>query len=109
MNQNQDAPKLIENSMRHYLTSSLKVSHNTRVSTYLTFLNIGVFVGFVVVACLTLYLCRKTRRSPEEEREKRIKEQEYIMSKIQFYQQHQQHINQSNITNLPLMEPRIEI
>ena len=106
---NQESPKLIENSMRQYLSSSLKVSHNTRVSTYLTFLNIGVFVAFVVVVCLTLWLCRKTRRTPEEEREIRIREQEYILSKIRFYQQHQQHINQSNITNLPLMEPRIEI
>jgi hypothetical protein len=104
-----EAPKLIENSMRHYLSSSLKVCHDNRVSTYLTTLNISVFVGFVLVVGLVLWFCRKTRRSPEEEHEKRIREQEYILSKIRFYQDHQRHINQSNITNLPVMEPRIEI
>ena len=103
-----EAPKLIENSMRHYLSSSLKVCHDNRVSTYLTTLNISVFVGFVLAVGLVLWFCRKTRRSPEEEREKRIREQEYILSKIRFYQDHQRHINQSNITNLPVMEPRIE-
>ena len=103
------SPVLIENSMRHHLSCSLKVCHDTRVSTYLTTLNITVFVIFVCVVCLTLYLCRKTKRSPEEEREKQIREQEYILSKIRFYQQHQQHINQSNITNLPVMEPHIQI
>jgi beta-lactamase regulating signal transducer with metallopeptidase domain len=109
MNLNQEPPKLIENNMRQYLSSSLKVSHNNRVSAYLTTLNIGIFVGFIVVVSITLYLCRKTRKSPEEEQEKRIREQEYILSKIRFYQQHQQHINQSNITNLPMFEPKITV
>jgi hypothetical protein len=45
--------------------------------------------------------------TPEENRQKLLKEQEYILSKIKFYKDHQRSISsKASITGLPTMDER---
>ena len=100
-------PKLIESGAHNYMSNILQTCHSTRVNIYLYVLNIGVFVFFISLAGIILYYCYTTRLSPEEALQKQLKEQEYIMSKIRFYKDHQRNIaSKASITGLPTMDAR---
>jgi hypothetical protein len=101
------SPRLIETGAQHYMTQILQSCHSNRVNIYLYVLNIGVFFLFLIVVGLVLYYCYKRKMTPDEEYQKRMKEQEYILSKIRFYKDHQRSIqSRASITGLPTMDPR---
>jgi len=100
-------PRLIEQGAHSYMSNVLNKCHNNRVNIYLYALNTGVLIAFIVITCLILYYCHKTKTTPEENRDKMIKEQEYIMSKIRYYKNHQRSIeSRASITGLPTMDER---
>lgn len=102
-----DMPRLIEPKCRSYMSEILNKCHDNRVNIYLYSLNIGVLVLFILVVCLVLYYCYKTKMNPEEEHQKKIKDQEYILSKIRFYKEHQRSIaSKATITELPMLDGR---
>ena len=97
-------PRLIENSAKSYLLQTLQKCHNNRVSIYYYALNIGVFLLFVGVVGLVLYYCSKQKLSYYDKQQKMLKDQQYILSKIRYYQEDKKQENQSrisDITNLP--------
>lgn len=101
------APRLIENGARTYMSGILNKCHTTRVSIYLYALNMGVLIGFVIVVGLVLYYCYKKKLTPQEEYQKKLKEQEYILSKIKVYKEHQRSISsRASITGLPTLDER---
>jgi hypothetical protein len=51
-----------------------------------------VLVLLVVGIALTLYYCYKRKPSPWELRQKMLKDQDYILSKIRFYQAEQRNL-----------------
>jgi len=98
-------PRLIESSTHTYMQNILSQCHMTRVNMYLYALNAGVLVLFLGILFVVLYYSYKTKMTPEEAYEKRIKEQEYILSKIRTYKEHQHHIaRNAGITTLPLVD-----
>lgn len=100
-------PRLIEYNARSYMSDILNKCHDNRVNIYLYALNIGIFIGFVIIVCLVLYYCYKSKLSPEEEYQKKIKDQEYVLSKIRFYKEHQKNIaSRALITELPMLDGR---
>jgi hypothetical protein len=100
-------PRLIETSAKTYMSGILNKCHDTRVSVYLYVLNMGVLIGFCLVVLLVLYYCYKRKMSPEEENQKRLREQEYILSKIKMYKEHQRSIaSRTSITGLPTTDER---
>jgi hypothetical protein len=102
-----EGPRLIENGARFYMSSVLADCHSNRVNIYLYALNIGVLVAFLGVVGLVLYYCYKNRLSPEEAYQKQLKEQEYVLSKIRFYKDHQASIaSRASITGLPTTDTR---
>jgi hypothetical protein len=102
-----DRPRLIEPTSKYYMSELLHKCHENRVHIYQYSLNIGIFVIFVVIVGLVLYYCYRSKLSPEEEYNKRMKDQEYILSKIRFYKHHQQSIqSKSDITSLPTLDNR---
>jgi hypothetical protein len=96
-----EAPKLIETNVRNYMTNALQLSHQYRMRTYTYALNIGVFLFFVGITVVTLYYCYHRHLNPAEKAVKMRQEQEYILSKIRFYQEEQKKISSTRITNLP--------
>jgi len=100
-----DPPKLIEYGTMQYMQSVLSQCHKNRVSLYLYALNTGVFVFFGALVFVILYYSYKTRLTPEQAYQKRIREQEYVLSKIKVYKEHQHHIARSaGITALPITD-----
>jgi hypothetical protein len=107
MDQVIEGPRLIENGARYYMSSVLENCHSNRVNIYLYALNFGVLVGFLTIAGLVLYYCYQNRLSPEAAYQKQLKEQDYILSKIRFYKDHQASIaSRASITGLPTTDPR---
>jgi uncharacterized membrane protein len=98
-------PKLIENSAKNYLFQTLKQCHNNRVTIYYYVYNIGIFLIFVSIVGLTLYYCSKNKLSDYEKRQRMMRDQQYILSKIRYYKEdvQEQRQKQSDITNLPFV------
>ena len=102
-----EIPRLIENSSKYYMSELLNKCHQNRVQVYQYSLNIGICIVFIIVTTLILYYCYRVKLSPEEEYQKKIKDQEYILSKIRFYKDQQRVINsKSDITQLPVLDNR---
>lgn len=102
-----DRPRLIEPTSKYYMSEILHKCHDTRVSVYQYSLNIGVFIIFIIIVGLVLYYCYKSKLTPEEEYQKKMREQEYILSKIRVYKDHQRVIHsKSDITALPTLDNR---
>jgi len=76
-----------------------------RVTIYYYVLNIGVFVLFILVFGGVLYYCSKGKLSEEEKYQKMMRDQEYIVSKIRFYQDlhKEERMGSSAITDLPYL------
>jgi len=102
-----NGPRLIEYGTQNYMYDILNKCHENRVNIYLYVLNIGVLIIFVLGVCFILYYCYKTKQTPEENRQKLLKEQEYILSKIRYYKEHQRHIqSKASVTGLPILDQR---
>lgn len=99
-----DDATLIEPSVKNYLFNTLQKCHSNRVNIYFYALNIGVLLIFAFVIGCTLYYCYTQKPNEYERQQKNIKDQEYVMSKIRYYQEQKKTDDQSNfssISNLP--------
>jgi hypothetical protein len=101
-----ETPKLIEHGVKNYLYCSLQKCHQNRVQIYSVALNIGVFVFFVGVFGVTLFFCWKKKPNKIDLERKRLKEQEFVLSKIRYFQQIKQHQKETmtNLSNLPFTD-----
>ena len=98
---------LIENGAYRYMDQVLHQCHENRVNIYLYVLNISVFLVFSLGICGILYYCYSHKKSPLEESNRLQKEQEYILSKIRFYKDHQRTIQSKvSISGLPMLDSR---
>lgn len=98
------SPSLIEPSIKEYLYDTLQKCHSNRVNVYYYTLNVGVFLFVVLVFGAALYYSNKNKRSEYEQHQKNIRDQEYVLSKIRYYQEDKKARREgqtSDITNLP--------
>jgi hypothetical protein len=103
---NNEHPRLIENSARHYLFNTLHKCHENRVSIYYYALNFGVLFLFIGIVGLVLYYCSKQKLTEYEKQQKTMKDQQYILSKIRYYQEDTKQRKESqvsSITDLPYL------
>jgi len=100
-----DSPKLIDGPAKNYLFQTLQKCHNNRVTIYYYALNIGIFLLFVLVVGLVLYYCKKNKLTDYEKQQKIMRDQNYVLSKIRYYQDEvkTKQANVSGITQLPLI------
>ena len=96
---------LIETNAKNYLFNTLKQCHMNRVNIYYYVLNIGIFIIFVSCTCYVLYYCHKHKLSDYEKDRRMIRDQQYIMSKIRFYQEESKDRFSSQITDSPHIQP----
>ena len=102
-----DFPKLIDYSTRNYLYQTLSNCHDYRVNLYYYALNIGVFAFFVLIVAAVLYHCYKNKLTDYEREQRNLRDQDYVLSKIRYYQVQSkatQESKMSGITNLPYTE-----
>lgn len=95
-----ESPNLIEDNVSHYLHNSLKMSHSNRVQIYSFALNFGIVLLFIMIFGAYLYYRYQNKPTPYEKQQKLYKDQEYILSKIRFYQSEQKNLMTSPIGNL---------
>jgi hypothetical protein len=96
----QDLPRLTEISAKHFLFNTLQNCHTNRVSIYYYALNFGVLFLFVSVVALVLYYCSKQKLSDYEKQQKMLKDQQYILSKIRYYQEDKKERSHSQVTGI---------
>jgi hypothetical protein len=102
------APKLIDTSALHYLDGALKKSHQIRVTYHQIIWNWGLLFLFVAAFGAFLYYRWTNKPTAAEANYKLIKDQEYVLSKIRFFQEQNQKIKQldgSELTGLPVIHP----
>ena len=106
------APKLIDTSAIYYLDNALKKSHEIRIKYHQILWNFGVVFTVFFCFCVFLYYRYTTKPTPTEANYKLIKDQEYVLSKIRFFQEQNQRINESarlaegaEISGLPVVHP----
>ena len=106
MNPPNDAPQLIDNYAKFYLYDTLYSCHQKRIKYHSILFNAIVFVVFIGGLGIALYYCYKRKPSIEQSRSQMEQDQQFILSKIRFYQEHNQKIRESAspITGLPTIE-----
>lgn len=105
-------PKLIDTSAIYFLDNALKKSHEIRIKHHHIVWNFGLVFVFVFCVGVALYYRYSNRPTQEEANYKLIKDQEYVLSKIRYFQEQNQRINESamsfagsEISGLPVVHP----
>ena len=104
-NINIDRPKLIEPGVKYFFKGILKECHNYKQTNYNLFYNIFLFIVFFSILGIILFNRYKGNKTKEEIYQKNLKDKQYIMSKLVYYNrsnlENQQRIQNNMITNLP--------
>jgi len=104
MNAFSERPMLTEPGVKFFLSESLKQCHKFKEKHQNTILNIGLFIGFLIVLGILLLYKFKGKLTPEEIEEKEMDKKRYIMSRIKNYQDAKVKAQQELITGLPQWE-----
>ena len=98
-------PKLVDVSVKLFFKEVLKGCNKYKQANYNTFYNLIMFAAFCVILSILLYTRYKGTRNYKSYYEKTMKDKEYIMSKLVYYNRqnidNQQKIRNNMITNLP--------
>jgi len=100
-----DNPKLVDNSVKLFFKEVLKGCNKYKQKNYNTYYNIMMFLAFSLILSILLYTRYKGANNNKSYYEKSLKDKEYIMSKLVYYNRQnldeQQKIRNNMITNLP--------
>jgi len=98
-------PNLIDQTTSIHMRNVLQSCHENRVNLYYYIFNGLVLTIFSIITIITLYYCYNKKPSEYEKRQKQLKDQAYILSKIRHHQDNfkQKQSELSNITNLPFI------
>jgi hypothetical protein len=100
-----EVPKLIEQSVGNYLINTLNSCHEKRVKVYSFAFNMIIMVIFVVVTGIILYLLFQKKKTPEEWKEKLVRDQIIILDKIKsLKEQKQYYLENNSITKMPILD-----
>jgi len=102
-------PVLTEPGVKYFLHQTLKQCHNARETFHNLVFNIGLFIAFLIVLGLILFYKYKGKLTPVEIEKKNKEKQQYILSKIQNFQQAKRTAHQELITGLPAWESEYDI
>lgn len=102
-------PALTEPGVKYFLHQTLKQCHAVRDNFHNTVFNIGLFIAFLLILGLVLLYKYKGKLTPAEIARKNKEKQEYILSKVQKFQQAKRIAHQEIITGLPEWESEYDI
>ena len=97
-------PSLIEPGVKYFLRETLKQCHQFKETYHNFLLNLGLFLVFLFIVGAILLYKYKGRLTPSEKEQKTREKQQYILSKIQTFQQAKKQAHQELITGLPNWE-----
>lgn len=100
-----ELPKLIAPNVNFFFKNILRNCNKIKNNNYNFFFNIGLFILFLFILTIILYFKYKGSRNSIEKYQKNIRDKEYIMSKLVYYNktniENNQRIKNNMITNLP--------
>ena len=103
--ENINKPKLIEPGVKYFFKGVLKECNNYKQKNYNFFYNLSLFLLFFIILGIILFYRYKGNKTSEEKYIKNMKDKQYIMSKLVYYNRvnldNQQKIKNNMITNLP--------
>jgi len=102
-------PHLTEPGVTYFLHQTLKQCHIVREKFHNLIFNVGMFIAFLLVLGLILLYKYKGKLSPIELEKNKKEKQQYILSKIQKFQQAKRIAHQELITGLPKWESEYDI
>jgi hypothetical protein len=102
-------PALIEPGVKYFLHQTLKQCHIARDKFNNYVFNIGLFIFFLIILGLILFYKYKGRLTPIEIERKNKEKQQYILSKIQNFQQAKRRAHNELITGLPAWDSEYDI
>lgn len=98
-------PKLIEPGVKYFFKGILKECNNFKQQNNNLVYNIFLFILFFGILGIILYVRYKGNKSKEEVYTKNVKDKQYIMSKLVYYNrmnlENDRKIRNNMITNLP--------
>tara|TARA_B100000989_G_scaffold296911_2_gene281206 strand:- start:44 stop:472 length:429 start_codon:yes stop_codon:yes gene_type:complete len=98
-------PKLVQNTTRFFFNSILKECNKVKESNYNLVYNISMFIIFILILGTILFYKYKGNKTKEERYNQNLKDKQYIMSKLVYYNrqnlENNQRIKNNMITNLP--------
>lgn len=103
-NINSNKPKLVEKNVQYFLKAILNNSKKIKLNTFNKYYNISMFLLFITIVSSVLFVKYKKTNNLQLKAEKNIKNQEYIYSKLLYYNHinniEKQKIKNSMITNI---------
>jgi hypothetical protein len=97
-------PTLTEPGVKYFLHHTLKQCHIARDNFHNLIFNVGLFIAFLLILGLILLYKYKGKLTPVEVEKKNKEKQQYILSKIQTFQQAKRVAHEELITGLPAWE-----
>ena len=98
-------PRLVAPGVKYFFKSILNECHKAKCANYNLFYNIAMGFLFFTILFIILYSKYKGGLTSKESYEKSLKDKQYIMSKLVYYNRQnlvdQQKIRNNMITNLP--------
>lgn len=94
-------PRLVESGVKYFLNETLKQCHKFKQNLHNWMFNIGLFIVFSLILVIILIYKYKGKLTPIEKQKKDREKQQYILSKIQKFQEAKKQAHQELITGLP--------
>ena len=94
-------PTLTEPGVKYFLTQTLKQCHIEKNKFHNIIFNVGLFIAFIFILGFILLYKYKGKLNYVEKEIKNKQKQEYILSKIQNFQQAKKIAHNELITGLP--------
>lgn len=102
-------PKLVENGVKYFLNETLKQCRIFKEKYQNMIFNIGLLLFFLFILAGVLIYKYKGKLTPIEKQKKDREKKQYILSKIQKFQQAKKIAHQELITGLPNWDNDYEI
>ena len=101
----ENKPRLIDNNTKYFLNGVLKECNKFKQKNFNLYYNLLLFSGFLIILGCILFFRYKGNLTKKQLNAKQIKDNNYIMSKLIYYNRqnidNQQRTNNNLITNLP--------
>ena len=101
----ENKPRLVDNSTKYFFNGILKECNKFKQKNFNLYYNLLLFISFIVIVGCILFFRYKGNLTKKQLSAKQTKDNNYIMSKLIYYNRqnidNQQRINNNLITNLP--------
>ena len=98
-------PQLIAPNVKFFFKNVLKNCNNIKNNNYNLYFNVGMFILFLIILVTVLLVKYNGGKNSKQKYEKNLRDKQYIMSKLVYYNkaniENNQRIKNNMITNLP--------